>query len=184
VRLAVQHRAAIVIDVPESESIQELKESEKYPAGRKALLDFGRLRRLIKKLAEWHGMPCIEARLYSTVCPECRAKMLELQNRHVKCTSCGLEAHRDNVPIMWAQKRFDELLELAKYQLPSFPAPCRMLIYPPASLPSWRGAPRRARGQPGAADMPLGCVIVAPVRFGQAEGGGTASPAAAPPREP
>jgi hypothetical protein len=33
VRLALQHRAAIVVDVPDSESVRRLKEGEKYPAG-------------------------------------------------------------------------------------------------------------------------------------------------------
>jgi hypothetical protein len=48
VKLALQYRAAIVVDVPDSESVQELKRSGSYPAGRKALLDLGRLRGLIR----------------------------------------------------------------------------------------------------------------------------------------
>jgi putative transposase len=63
VRLALQYKAAIVIDVPDDGSVRELKQSGKYPAGRKALLNFGKLRRWIRGLAERHGTPCIEARL-------------------------------------------------------------------------------------------------------------------------
>jgi putative transposase len=184
VRLALQYKAAIVIDVPESESIRELKQSESYPAGRKALLDFGKLRRWIRGLAEWHGVPYIEARLYSTICPRCQTRMLELQNRRVKCQKCGLEAGRDEVPAMWAARRFDELLKAAKSQLPSFSAPCRMLIYPTAMPLSWR-APPAGRG---ASPAPLPCcpsrLSNCAVAFMQAEGGGTARTAAAPPRDP
>jgi putative transposase len=136
VLLARKRKAAIVIDVPDDGSVRELKQSQKYPAGRKALLDLGRLRRRVKALAEWHGVPYIEARLYSTVCPRCETKMVEQQNRRVKCPKCGLEAHRDSVPIMWAQRRFGELLQTAKSRPPSFSALCRMLIYPTASLHS------------------------------------------------
>jgi len=128
-RLALQYRAAIVVDAPESGSMQELRQSGSYPADRKALLNFGRLRRLIERLAAWHGAPCIEARLYSTLCPNCGAEMLELQDRRVSCPRCGLEMHRDGVPAMWAQRRFDELLELSKSHT-SFSAQFRMLINP------------------------------------------------------
>ncbi|MCC6020944.1 MAG: transposase, partial [Thermoproteaceae archaeon] len=110
VRLALQYRAAIVVDTPESESMQELKQSGSYPADRKALLNFGRLRRLIEGLAAWHGATCIEARLYSTLCPQCGTKMTELQNRQVRCPRCGMEARRDEVPAMWAQRRLDGLI--------------------------------------------------------------------------
>jgi putative transposase len=129
-RLALQYRAAIVVDAPESESMQELRQSNSYPAERKALLNFGRLRGLIEGLAAWHGAPCIEARLYSTLCPQCGTKMTELQNRQVRCPRCGMEAHRDEVPAMWAQRRFDELLQAAKSQAPSFSAP----VAPSAAL--------------------------------------------------
>jgi transposase len=49
--------------------------------------------------------------------------MQELQNRRVSCPKCGLEMHRDEVPAMWAVRRFDGLLELAKSQPLSFPPP-------------------------------------------------------------
>ena len=153
VRLALQYRAAIVIDVPDDSSVRELRQSGGYPAEKKALLNFGKLRRLVKALAEWRGIPCIETRLFSTVCPNCGAKMLELQNRQVRCPRCGLEMHRDEVPIMWAQRRFDELLQAARSRTPSFSAPVapgefRMFIYPAILSLPWRGAPRRARARP------------------------------------
>jgi putative transposase len=135
VLLARKRKAAIVIDVPDDGSVRELKESDKYPAERKALLNFGRLRKLVRKLAEWHGIPCIETRLFSTVCPNCGAKMLELQNRQVRCPGCGLEAHRDEVPAMWAARRFDELLQIAKSQLPSFSSAATLINPAAPALP-------------------------------------------------
>jgi len=69
----------------------------------------GRLRRRIRELAEWHGVPYREERLFSTVCPICGGKMEEEPNRRVKC-QCGFEAHRDEVPIARAQRRFHELI--------------------------------------------------------------------------
>jgi len=116
VRLAQQYKAAIVADVPLDESMRELKEGN-YAAERKIMLNFGRLRRRIRELAEWHGILYREERLYSTICPVCGAKMEELPERRVRC-QCGFEAHRDEVPIAWAQKRFRELT-----QPPSFSAP-------------------------------------------------------------
>ncbi|MCC6019750.1 MAG: transposase [Thermoproteaceae archaeon] len=88
--LALQYKAAIVLDVPDDSSMRELKESGGHPAGREALLDFSRLRRLIKELAEWHGVPYIEARLYSTACSECGAKMHELHGGRVRRAGCNL----------------------------------------------------------------------------------------------
>jgi putative transposase len=107
VQLALQYKAAIVVDVPEDSSIRALKESN-YSPERKALLNFGRLRRRLKGLAEWYGVPYREERLYSTICPLCGKKMEELPNRRVKCR-CGFEAHRDEVPALWGAKRFHEL---------------------------------------------------------------------------
>jgi putative transposase len=123
VRLALQYKAAIVADVPDDGSMRELKQSSRYPAEKKALLDLGKLRRRIRGLAEWHGIPYVETRLYSTVCPRCGAKMQGLQDRRVRCASCGLEASRDEVPAMWAMKRFGELLALARSQYSSFSPP-------------------------------------------------------------
>jgi len=107
VRLALQYKAAIVADVPLDESMRELKEGN-YAAERKIFLNFGRLRSRIRELAEWHGVAYREERLYSTLCPLCGGKMKEEPDRRVKCR-CGFEAHRDEVPIHWAVKRFKEL---------------------------------------------------------------------------
>jgi len=108
VQLALRYKAAIVADVPGDESMRELKES-RYSADRKVFLNFGRLRRRVKGLAEWHGVAYREERLYSTICPVCGAKMEEEPNRRVKCR-CGFTAHRDEVPALWAVKRYKELL--------------------------------------------------------------------------
>jgi putative transposase len=104
---ARKRKAAIVVDVPNDKSMRELKEGN-YKAEKKVFLNLGRLRRRLQGLAEWYGVPYREERLYSTVCPICGAKMEELPNRRVKC-QCGFEAHRDEVPFRWAQKRFREL---------------------------------------------------------------------------
>ena len=108
VKLATQYKAAIIADVPRDESIRQLKEGN-YSAEKKAMLNFGRLRRRIRELAEWHGVSYREERLYSTICPLCGGKMEEAPNRRVVC-KCGFKAHRDEVPIHWAMKRFKELL--------------------------------------------------------------------------
>ena len=110
VRLALQYKAAIIVDAPEDESMRKLKEG-RYNPQKKVYLDVGRLRRRIEQLAEWYGVPYREVRLYSTVCPHCGAKMEELPNRKVRCPKCGLEAARDKIPLLWAAKRFSELLQ-------------------------------------------------------------------------
>jgi len=108
IQLATQHKAAIIADVPDDESIRQLKEGN-YSAEKKAMLNFGRLRSRIRELAEWHGVSYREERLYSTICPLCGGKMEEAPNRRVVC-KCGFKAHRDEVPIHWAMKLFKELL--------------------------------------------------------------------------
>ena len=113
---AARFEAAIIADIPLDESMRKLKEG-RYNAEKKIMLNFGRLRRRIRELAEWHGAAYREERLYSTICPICGAKMEEEPNRRVKCR-CGFEAHRDEVPALWAQRRFIELT-----QPPSFSAP-------------------------------------------------------------
>ena len=60
VQLAMQYKAAIVADVPDDKSIRQLKEG-RYSAKKKALLNFGRLRRRIRELAERYGTPCHSA---------------------------------------------------------------------------------------------------------------------------
>jgi putative transposase len=106
IELALQHKAAIVIDVPDDSSVRGLKEGEKYPAGRRALPDLGRLRKLTRELAERQGVPM----------PGCGREMLELQGRQVSCPKCGLAARRDDIPIVWAVRRFDELPQTARSQ--------------------------------------------------------------------
>jgi putative transposase len=103
IQLALQYKAAIVADVPNDESIRELKQNH-YSAERKVFLNFGRIRRGLRDLAEWYGVPYREERLYSTICPRCGGKMEEQPNRRVKC-ACGFEAHRDEVPALWAMKK-------------------------------------------------------------------------------
>ena len=117
--MARKRKAAIVVDVPDDKSIRKLKEGG-YASERKVFLNLGRIRRRLKGLAEWCGVPYREERLYSTVCPSCGGKMEELPNRRVRC-QCGFEAHRDEVPFHWAQKRFSELIT------PSFSSPSAVL---------------------------------------------------------
>ena len=96
VKLAVRYKAAIIADIPLDESMRELKEGN-YAAERKIMLNFGRLRRRIRELAQWHGILYREERLYSTICPVCGAKTEELPKRRVKC-QCGFKAHATRCP--------------------------------------------------------------------------------------
>ncbi|MGC9119782.1 MAG: zinc ribbon domain-containing protein, partial [Thermoproteus sp.] len=86
-------------------------EGDGVKPGAKKYLNVGRFTKRLRELAEWHGVPYREERLYSTVCPRCGARMEELPNRKVRC-QCGFEAHRDEVPIIWAQKRYREIIPL------------------------------------------------------------------------
>jgi putative transposase len=108
VRLALQYKATVIVDIPNEGSVRELKESG-YTAERKIFLNFGRIRRRLKGLAEWYSVPYREERLYSTVCPRCGRKMKGLPSRRMRCVVCGFKAHRDEVPALWAVKRFHEL---------------------------------------------------------------------------
>jgi len=54
-------------------------------------------------------VPYREERLYSTICPRCGRKMKGLPSRRMRCVVCGFEANRDEVPALWAVKRFHEL---------------------------------------------------------------------------
>jgi len=98
----------VVVDIPDDETMKKLKEGG-YASVRKVFLNFGRIRRRLQGLAEWYGVPYREERLYSTICPRCGRKMSVLPDRRVRC-QCGFEAHRDEVPIYWAQRRFRELI--------------------------------------------------------------------------
>ncbi len=107
VHLAIQYRAAIIVDVPKDVSIRKLKEGG-YVSERKVFLNLGHIRRRLKGLAAWYGVPLREERLYSTICPLCGRKMEELAGRYVRCV-CGFTSHRDEVPPRWAIRRFSEL---------------------------------------------------------------------------
>jgi putative transposase len=106
-QLALQYEATVIVDVPNDRSVRELKENS-YTAEKKIFLNFGRIRRRLRGLAEWYGVPYREERLNSTLCPRCGAKMSVLPNRRVRC-ACGFEAHRDEVPFYWAQRQYSKL---------------------------------------------------------------------------
>jgi putative transposase len=142
IQLALQYKAAIMADVPNDKSIRELKEG-RYASERKVFLNFGRLRRRLKGLAEWYGVPYREERLYSTICPRCGAEMEEQPNRRVKCTACGFETHRDEVPFYWAQKRFHELTSLFSKQIIKLLLPTFFMEF--AAAPAGRGPSARRR---------------------------------------
>ncbi|ABL88204.1 transposase, IS605 OrfB [Pyrobaculum islandicum DSM 4184] len=63
--------------------------------------------RKLKELAQWYGIPYLEERLHSTVCPRCGAKMVEEKNRIMRCLTCGFSDNRDNIPIVWAKKLYN-----------------------------------------------------------------------------
>ncbi|ACB39081.1 zinc ribbon domain-containing protein [Pyrobaculum neutrophilum] len=110
IKLAREHQAAVVVDTIEDESYRELKEGN-GSGEKKHLLDgLGQLRRRLQALTEWYGLPYLEERLYSTVCPRCGAKMEE-RKRVMRCPSCGFSDHRDNVPLLWAKRRYWEILQ-------------------------------------------------------------------------
>ncbi len=109
--LARKRKAVVVVDIPDDETMKKLKEGN-YASEKKVFLNFGRIRRRLQGLAEWYGVPYREERLYSTVCPRCGGKMSVLPDRRVRC-ACGFEAHRDEVPFRWAQKRFPELISFS-----------------------------------------------------------------------
>ena len=127
VKIAIQYKAVVIIDAPEDKSMRKIKESG-YAPERKLYLDIGRLRRRIEQLAKWYGVPFREQRLYSTICPRCGAKMEELPNRRVRCPSCGFEAMRDEVPLLWAAKLFRQLLQTSSFS--NIPAPIVINLNP------------------------------------------------------
>jgi putative transposase len=120
--MARKRKAAIVVDVPDDKSIRELKEGN-YVSERKVFLNFGRIRRRLKGLAEWYGIPYREERLYSTICPHCGAEMEEQPNRRVRC-ACGFETHRDEVPAFWAVKLYPKLVSFSGSPFSAAPPRC------------------------------------------------------------
>ncbi|ABL88542.1 transposase, IS605 OrfB [Pyrobaculum islandicum DSM 4184] len=104
IKLAREHQAAIVVDTMEDESYRELKERGGNGV-RKHLLDgLGQLRKRLQALAQWYGLPYLEERLYSTVCPRCGAKMAEERGRVMHCPTCGFSDNRDNAPMTWRRR--------------------------------------------------------------------------------
>ncbi|ABL88347.1 transposase, IS605 OrfB [Pyrobaculum islandicum DSM 4184] len=123
IELARQNNAVIVVDTMDDETYQGLKEGN-WSGEKKHYLDgLGQLRRRLKELAEWYGLPYLEERLYSTICPRCGAKMAEEKNRIMRCTVCGYSDHRDRVPLLWAKKRYWEILRKKQPVFPQFRRP-------------------------------------------------------------
>ncbi|ABL87295.1 paREP12 [Pyrobaculum islandicum DSM 4184] len=69
IKLAGEHQAAIVVDTMEDESYREPKEGDSSGVKKHFLDGLGQLRRRLQHLAQWYGLPYLEERLYSTVCP-------------------------------------------------------------------------------------------------------------------
>ncbi|MEM1597924.1 MAG: zinc ribbon domain-containing protein [Pyrobaculum sp.] len=109
IRLALQYKAAIVVDSPKWDSLKKLKEEGNLGV-RKQFLNVGRLPKRLRRLAAWYGVPYAEERLYSSYCPKCNTKLNELNGRKMRCPQCGFEEERDRVPIYWAQKRYREVM--------------------------------------------------------------------------
>ncbi|WP_053240409.1 zinc ribbon domain-containing protein [Pyrobaculum islandicum] len=114
IKLAREHQAAIVVDTIEDDTYRELKECNGNGVRKHFLDGLGQLRRRLQALAQWYGLPYVEERLYSTICPRCGAKMAEEGRRVMHCPACGFGAHRDNVPMIWAEKKYQELIEKTK----------------------------------------------------------------------
>ncbi|CCC82597.1 putative transposase fragment [Thermoproteus tenax Kra 1] len=125
IKLAREHQAAIVVDTMEEESYRELKEGDGSGVRKHFLDGLGQLRRRLQALAQWYGLPYLEERLYSTVCPRCGAEMEEERRRVMRCPVCGFSDHRDNVPLIWAKRRYWELLQKTKQ--PAFSASILLL---------------------------------------------------------
>jgi putative transposase len=165
VRLALQYKTAIIVDVPEDSSIRELKEGI-YASERKIFLNFGRIRKGLRGLSEWYGIQYREGRLYSTVCPRCGGKMEELPNRRVRCAACSFEAHRDEAPFHWAMKLFPKLISFSSSPFHGRPAAGAALPLRPAhpARTAARREPAAGRGsQPADARRRLLCGRVKPL---------------------
>jgi putative transposase len=102
---ALRLKARVVIDDVLEESVRELLE-ERLPRGLAKVYLYGTRRfvKLLVGLLRWHGIPYEFKRLYSTVCPRCGSRMEQPPGRVMKCSKCGLSAHRDLVPVMWYLK--------------------------------------------------------------------------------
>ncbi|ABL88618.1 transposase, IS605 OrfB [Pyrobaculum islandicum DSM 4184] len=114
VKLARKHQAAVVVDAMDYETYSARKQSGES-GDRKHLYDgLGQLKRRLQTLAQWYGLPYLEERLYSTICPRCGARMVEEKKRIMRCPACGFTDHRDRVPLLWAKRRYWELLQKTK----------------------------------------------------------------------
>ncbi|WP_053240347.1 zinc ribbon domain-containing protein [Pyrobaculum islandicum] len=125
IELAKTYSAAVVVDTMEDETYRELKERNSSGVKKHFLDGLGQLRRRLQHLAQWYGLPYLEERLYSTICPRCGAKMKELNNRRMRCPVCGFNNNRDNVPLIWAKRRYWEILQKTKQ--PAFSATTTLL---------------------------------------------------------
>ncbi|ABL88685.1 transposase, IS605 OrfB family [Pyrobaculum islandicum DSM 4184] len=111
IELARQNNATVVVDAMEEKTYSARKQSGES-GDRKHLYDgLGQLRRRLKDLAQWYGLPYMEVRLYSTICPRCGAKMVKDKKRIMRCPSCGFSDTRDNIPLLWAKRRYWEILQ-------------------------------------------------------------------------
>ncbi|ABL88572.1 transposase, IS605 OrfB [Pyrobaculum islandicum DSM 4184] len=124
IKLAREHNAAIVVDTMEDVTYLERKQSGESGVKKHLYDGLGQLRRRLQALAQWYGLPYLEERLYSTICPRCGAKMEE-RKRIMRCPSCGFSDHRDNVPLIWAKRRYWEILQKTKQ--PTFSVPLILL---------------------------------------------------------
>jgi len=112
VRKALKYRALLVIDDMTEESRRELLE-EGLPRDVIKLL-MSNLRRFVHQLetlAQWYGVPYRFERLPSTVCPICGYKLTQEKDRVMVCENCGFKAPRDMVPMYWAIKKSNQLIE-------------------------------------------------------------------------
>ena len=105
VKKALKHKSKAVINKALEESWRDLLEEGLSRS--EAKIQMAGVRRFIKLLEtqlKWHGVPYELKRLPSRVCPNCEVEMDEFPGRKMKCPSCGLEEHRDKIPILWALK--------------------------------------------------------------------------------
>ncbi|ABL88882.1 transposase, IS605 OrfB [Pyrobaculum islandicum DSM 4184] len=114
IKLAREHKAAIVVDTIEDGNYRMLKEGNGSGEKKHFLDGLGQLRRRLQALAHWYDIPYLEERLYSTVCPKCGANMAEERGHIMRCPACGFTDHRDRIPLLWAKRRYWELLQKTK----------------------------------------------------------------------
>lgn len=110
-------------------------------------------------------MDCHE-RLYSAVRLRCGVKMAEEKGCFTRCPACGFKAHRDNVPMIWAEKRYQDREDKAT-RFSSAPATITLLTSSSCSTNGiWPGA--IDGGAKTAVRRPRATRPLAPVYPGQA----------------